>query len=537
MAVKARESISLFSTKEVYDEIYAQSIRVGNLEANSVTTQYLTANYITATDIAATYVTTQRLQTDYLDAVSIAAAYASISRVEADEAAISSLQTNKLSADYATIINQNSEDISTINLTVANKADIDLLNTELINGQAIVTQLGYINNATITDLTTDKLRILGQDGLYYAINVSGGAVSASVAQADLDTYGTQLTGETLIDGTVVADKLFVNDLSAITGTLGEAYIGGLKLESSSIHSTNKTSIATGTGMLINSAGEMGLVGTNGSLLFYDDANDNNKRKLSIIADSLFIGSTNMSTVAGYAQTAVIDVTKQYYQSTSIDEPTGGQWVDTLPTIDATKFLWTRDKLETADGSFDYTDPVCNTAYVSDIVRPDIETAKEAAYTSAYGLVTEERSSTLKALESYVLTTDLETYKSEVSSELKVASDGIAAAALKTEVEQVVDDLGEVQQFKTEVGKYLTFDADNGINLSALNSAVKTVLTNSAWQLKIQDTVVQQVDATNGAQFTSIKLSALTSGATPSLIMGKLTIIVESDGTLTGKVTG
>lgn len=536
MAVKARESIALFSTKEVYDEIYAQNIRVGNLEANSVTTQYLTANYITATDIAATYVTTQKLQTDYLDAVSIAAAYASISRVEADEAAISNLQTNKLSADYASIINQNSENISTINLTVANKADIDLLNTELINGQAIVTQLGYINNATITDLTTDKLRILGQDGLYYAINVSGGAVSASVAQADLNTYGTQLTGETLIDGTVVADKLFVNDLSAITGTLGEAYIGGLKLESSSIHSTNKTSVATGTGMLINSAGEMGLVGTNGSLLFYDDANDNNKRKLSITADSLFIGSTNMSTVAGYAQNAVSDVTKQYYQSSSIEEPIDGQWVDTLPTIDATKYLWTRDKLETANGSFDYTDPVCDTAYVSDIVRPDIETAKAAAYESAYGLVIEERSARLEALESYVLVTDMEAYQEQMSAELSVQADQISAAATKIEVNQIVTDLGEVQEFKTEVGNYLTFDADNGLTLSALHSAVKTVLTNSAWQLKINGTMVQQVDATDGAQFTQLKLSALSDNATPKLIMGKLAIVVESDGTLTGKVT-
>ena len=347
MAIKARESISLFSTKEVYDEIYATKIRVGDLEANSVTTTYLTTHYLTATDIAATYATISTLQTDYLDAVSIAATYASISRVQAVEADVSDLQTNKLSADYATIINQNSDNISTINATVANKADINLLNTTLVNGQAIVTQAGYINNATITDLTADKLRVLGQDGIYYAINVTGGAVSAATAQADLNTYGTQLTGETLIDGTVVADKLFVNDLSAITGNLGEAHIGGLDLESSSIHSANKTSVATGTGMYMNSAGEMGLVGTNGALLFYDDPNDSYKRKLTITADSLFIGSTNMSTIANYAEKAVKTTIQLWHTKSNITAPAkptsavtsdstdGNAWRVVVPTYNAT----------------------------------------------------------------------------------------------------------------------------------------------------------------------------------------------------------
>lgn len=1197
MAIKARESIALFSTKEVYDEIYAQNIRVGDLEANSVTTQYLTANYITATDIAADYASISTLQTDYLTATQIAAAYVSTNRLETDylsasEIAASYITTNTAAATYATIT-----ELGTVNTRVDGKADINLLNVQLASGKALITSTGYINTATITDLTADSLRLRGKDGLYYAINVDEGEVTTAQADANLNKYGRYITGKSIIDGTIVAQKLYVDDLSAIHGTFGTAMIGGLTLESSSIHSDNKTSISSGTGLYIDSAGRMGLVGTNGSILFYDDANDNNKRKLSITADQLFIGTTNMSTVASevsttssnlasyissnntainnlqsqidgqieawyihgapnttqdpnpndpalawntldlkrrhlgdlyfdvdtghswrylatntesastysweripdsdaaaalalaqsIADTAVTDITYEYatntspataptsgwsttvptwsegayiwqrrkttvdgsvtitdtvcltghkgetgasgaagtkiwtttvapttpnytftisnlsgdgtgtpirvgdiiiysyyrYSVTSVssttvlagnrvsirgasgaagtgissvtyfyattttqtapaaanvtsttiptmsatnkylwqkeviaytsgdptttvsliavygDQGTPGQegsagrgissityryattttqtaptaanvtsttiptmsatnkylwqketiaftsgsdqvtvlliavygdqgpqgpqgnqgpqgptgakgngyvyiedtqtgtnaawtgssteltslsagtqilfhlnhtsaanvtlnltlngvatgaknvynkgttrlgteyttnsmvplvydgtswyvaapytnsntydrtrfnnaikmavdsteygiyvgtssgyreagsgvtfdinyppvyynadtliaanstttntyiampsvslrntkagialtsnqmaylkgtlngniftihsdvfanapttadgflyipvgilystyqiyfqssrelykydevrgfgllqnatvvsvtkqyylhtnaetapgagvtWLDDVPTIDATKFLWTRDKITYTTGDPGYTNLTCVTSYTADIVRPDLQDVLSEANQYSAGLITEERSARLEALESYVLKTSYNEFVSSTQNSIAVNAQGIEARATKTEVSQIVDDLGEVQQFRREVGNYMTFDATNGLTLSALNSSVKTVLDNSSWKLKIQDTVVQQVDATNGAQFSSINIKALTAGAIPSLVLGNLTIVVETDGSVTGRKT-
>lgn len=235
---------------------------------------------------------------------------------------------------------------------------------------------------------------------------------------------------------------------------------------------------------------------------------------------------------------VVSVTKQYYLHTTSETAPGAgvTWVDTIPAIDATKYLWTRDKIIYTTGDPGYTAPECITQYTNDIVRPNIQNAISSAQEYAAGLVTEEREARLAASSSYALKTELSEYRSWAETQLAVRDDQISAKATKTEVSQIVTDLGEVQQFRREVGNYMTFDATNGLTLSALNSAVKTVLDNSSWKLKIQDTVVQQVDAQNGAQFSSITIKALTSGATPSLVLGNLTIIVESDGTVTGRKT-
>lgn len=957
MGVRARDSISLFSAKTVYDEILAHSARIGIIEANYVTTDTLAANYvttdtleanyITASSIAATYATLSELHSDYITAGTIAATYASIATLESDYVSTNTLEANYITSDaiastYATL-----DTITAINTTIAGKADINLLNTTLINGQAIVTQSGYINNATITDLTTDKLRVLGEDGLYYAINVTGGAVSADVADADLETYGTQLTGQTIINNTITADKLFVNDLSAIHGTIGTAMIGGLTLENSSIHSASKTAIKdNNTGLLFNAAGEMELAGVNSYLRFYNDSTDNNKRKLEIKADSLVLASgnsdINMSTIAGYASksvksttqlwftkanttpptkpnsvisststagnawrvvvpvynatypyyyycfqylyndgtygwgdvvldratsetqatanstsgaltsyitsnnsamenlqsqidgqieawyfqgepqvdgninpndpalswttldekkrhlgdlyfdvvtghswrylttddtdinafswsaipdsdaaaalavaqnaqssansknriftvtptvpydvgdiwvytdpvtsaktirystvsrstgsytasdwvlaatddtaanaaqatansaiksteqlwfagasttkpnkptgkitsdstagnawrivvpvydetypyyfycyqyefadgtygwsavvydsatsdaqrlgydisetavtnlvteyainnssttapttgwnttipswqsgqyiwrrtsqtvdgvttstepeciTTVLSVEKEYYRSTSNAELIGGTWSTTVPDIETDTYLWTRDKLNYSYGNYVYTDPVCVSKYTNEIMLQPIEDAKTSVRTYAAGLVQDEATVRLEATSKLVQKSDYEQFVTQTNTALQVNADGIAAAATKTQVNSIIDDLGNVTEYTQTIGKYLTFDADNGLTLSALNSAVKTVLDNTSWKLMIGDTVVQKVDATDGAQFTAIKIAALASGDTPSLTLGDLMIVVESDGSLTGRKAG
>lgn len=389
MAVRARDAVSLFSTKEVYDSITAQEIRVGALEANTVKTDYLTANYLTATQIQGTYATISTLESDYatinelhtnyLTSGAIAASYATLDELHSDYVSTDTLEANYINATdiqstYATI-----NTVNAINTTVAGKADINLLNTKLVNGQAIVTQAGYINNATITDLTTDKLRVLGKDGLYYAINVTNGEVSAETADADLDTYGNYITGKTLINGTVTADKLFVNDLSAIHGTIGTAMIGGLTLENSSIHSAGKTDISDGnTGLYMNSAGEMELAGTNSYLKFYNDENDNYKRKLEIRADAIKIGSgsdeINMSTIADYAKKAVKTSIQLWYtkaNTTAPSKPTsaitststaGNAWRVVVPTYNATypNYFYCFQYLYN-DGTYGWSDVVLDKA--------------------------------------------------------------------------------------------------------------------------------------------------------------------------------
>lgn len=231
---------------------------------------------------------------------------------------------------------------------------------------------------------------------------------------------------------------------------------------------------------------------------------------------------------------VLSVEKQYYLSTSNESPTGGSWGTTVPDIGTDTFLWTRDKMYYAYGDPGYTAPVCVTQYTSDIVQPAITSSTEASKKYASDLVTTEKATIMSAMSAYVQTSELNSYKEYLGTELQVRDDRISAAATKTELLQVKDDLGDVQEFKVEVGKYLTFDADNGLVLSALNSTVQSVITNSAWQLVTSGKVVQQVDATEGAQFSALVLKALSTGDIPTLTLGHLVISVESDGTVVGR---
>lgn len=231
---------------------------------------------------------------------------------------------------------------------------------------------------------------------------------------------------------------------------------------------------------------------------------------------------------------VLSVEKQYYLSTSNESPTGGSWGTTVPDIGTDTFLWTRDKMYYAYGDPGYTTPVCVTQYTSDIVQPAITSSTEASKKYASDLVTTEKATIMSAMSAYVQTSELNSYKEYLGTELQVRDDRISAAATKTELLQVKDDLGDVQEFKVEVGKYLTFDADNGLVLSALNSTVQSVITNSAWQLVTSGKVVQQVDATEGAQFSALVLKALSTGDIPTLTLGHLVISVESDGTVVGR---
>lgn len=271
--------------------IDASQITSGTIDASQITVTNLDADNITSGTIDASVIDVTNLDADNITSGTIDASLISVTNIDASNITTGYLSGSVIQAGTITA-----------NMLDTAYAEIDLANVILTSGEAIVTNTGYINNATITDLTTNRLRVLGKDGLYYAINVDGGAVSAATADADLATYGTQITGQTIIDGTVTAQKIYVTDLYALNAT-----IGGLKIASGSIYSGTKTSLDTGIGLYMDSTGQLGLVGANGYLKFYDD---NGSRKLSIVADSLFLGSTD---VENLEYTVEIQVTAINYE--------------------------------------------------------------------------------------------------------------------------------------------------------------------------------------------------------------------------------
>lgn len=66
--------------------------------------------------------------------------------------------------------------------------------------------------------------------------------------------------------------------------------------------------------------------------------------------------------AGEDGVGVSSITAQFYLSTSKTAPTGGAWVETMPTWSKGKYLWTRSKITYTDGTIAYTTPLCDSSW-------------------------------------------------------------------------------------------------------------------------------------------------------------------------------
>lgn len=395
MSVRARDSISLLSTVTVYSMLAAQRLIVDDLQANAITANNIHAELIEADIIQATqiegqyiisdsimtnYLTADQIQTDYLTATQIASAYASISQLYAKGIDVSDLNATVITTD---ILNSAVSNLGYVTAATveAGYADIDLANVELISGEAFITEdlvtgNAYINAAYIKNLTADSLRLRGKDGLYYAINVDQGEVSADETDQDvIDEYGSFISGEAMLDRTITASKIYVDDLYAIKGQFGTAKIGGLILESGSIHTDGVTSVNDADkGFYLNSAGEMALLGHNSALKFFIDASDNNRRKLSITADEIFIGSTNVATVSSHAESAYSNGIKSTVQlwytksnTTAPSKPSsvvtststsGNAWRVVVPTYNSSyPYYYYCFQYQYNDGTYGWSDVV------------------------------------------------------------------------------------------------------------------------------------------------------------------------------------
>ena len=56
---------------------------------------------------------------------------------------------------------------------------------------------------------------------------------------------------------------------------------------------------------------------------------------------------------------IINVTEEYYLSTSDTTQSGGSWVTTTPTWQIGTYVWTRNKISYSDGTSSYTNPICD----------------------------------------------------------------------------------------------------------------------------------------------------------------------------------
>lgn len=275
---------------------------IENLEAKYANLEYVDAGTIKALNadienLEAMFADIEDLDVSQLEAVNAYIGqlkgynaeftYLSAEQLKAVKAEIKELDVDKLDAKDA--------DIKYANIDFANigEAAIEKLFSEsgiirdLIMSEGHVT--GKLVGVTIVGdlieggtVKADKLVVLGEDGLYYKLNVNGETVSSE------QTEYNSLHGSIITAKSVTAEKVRVDDLVAFDAT-----IGGFKITDKSIYSGVKKSVSNTTrGIYLDKEGQIAFGDADNYLRYYKDQNGD--YKLELIADSIILGNTRKS---------------------------------------------------------------------------------------------------------------------------------------------------------------------------------------------------------------------------------------------------
>lgn len=274
---------------------------------------------------------------------------------KAVNADIENLNTKKLDAESANIKFANI-DFSNIGKAAMEYfyAQSGLIKDVVVGDQKIT---GHLIGVTISGdliegntVKAEKLVVLGEDGLYYKLNVN--ALGEAVASSDVK-YQNGLDGSVIIAKSVTAEKVSVKDLVAFGAT-----IGGLNITDGSLYSGVKDSINNTTqGFYVDKSGQLYL-GDAENFLRYYKAKDGTY-KLAISAKSVTFGSNqNLEEAWEETKTSIeskietVDV--EYYLSTSATSLSGGSWSTTAPTWTNGKYMWMRTKITDGAGNVTYS---------------------------------------------------------------------------------------------------------------------------------------------------------------------------------------
>ena len=278
-----------------------------------------------------------------------------VENFKAVNADIENLNTKKLDVESANIKFANI-DFSNIGKAAMEYfyAQSGLIKDVVVGDQKIT---GHLIGVTISGdliegntVKAEKLVVLGEDGLYYKLNVN--SLGEAVASSDVK-YQNGLDGSVIIAKSVTSEKVSVKDLVAFGAT-----IGGLNITDGSLYSGVKDSINNTTqGFYVDKSGQLYL-GDAENFLRYYKAKDGTY-KLAVSAKSVTFGSNqNLEEVWEETKTSIeskietVDV--EYYLSTSPTSLSGGSWSTTAPTWTNGKYMWMRTKITDGAGNVTYS---------------------------------------------------------------------------------------------------------------------------------------------------------------------------------------
>ena len=263
------------------------------------------------------------------------------------EIVINELETNTLNAKYANIDFSNIEEAAIEKVFSESGIIKDLIMSDgKVTGELVgVTIKGDLIEGNT--LKADKLVILGEDGLYYKLNVD--ALGEATASSD-EKYQNGLDGSVIVAESITAEKISVDDLVAFGAT-----IGGYRISEHALYSGTKNSATNTTrGVFLGDDGQMAIGDSNNYLKFFKDANGN--YKLEIQASTLKFGTSETTVedaINEVSNKAIVSSVEQFYLSTSPTKLEGGSWSTSQPTWTEGKYIWRRTFVTKGDGTTEY----------------------------------------------------------------------------------------------------------------------------------------------------------------------------------------
>ena len=175
------------------------------------------------------------------------------------------------------------------------------------------------------------------------------------------------------------------------------------------------------------------------------------------------GATGPAGTDGQDGVGIQSIVEQYYLSTSATTQAGGSWSTTQPEWQPDHYIWTRSYITWDDGSTAVTTPVLAQALngANSNAQEAVDTANGVATSTSEQItqvVKDSQEIILAALAEYATTSDLESLRETVSSQLSVMAEEIELRFTSTS-ERIEDVNGDLQAQYAELSKYFKFTAD------------------------------------------------------------------------------
>lgn len=255
------------------DELYADKAYIGELEADIASIEKLVAGSITTEELDAELARIEKLIAGSITTDELEAELAYIDTIYARKAEIESLDAKYANIDFANVTSASIDELLARSAIIEEVTSAD--GTFTRNLTAVTINGDYIE---VNNLKADSIVIKGEDGLYYKLNVEGGATTSElVTEEDLQNG---LSGTIIVAKSITADKISVTDLVAFGAT-----IGGFRITDTSIYSGVKESPTNTTrGVYLDKDGQFAVGDTDSYLKYYKDVDGTHKLELS--ADSV-----------------------------------------------------------------------------------------------------------------------------------------------------------------------------------------------------------------------------------------------------------